>query len=60
MKSLVATLILLGAVSAGVIMFGPLLNADQQEEISVPAIIALRTFTPAHHARAAALKMRAP
>jgi hypothetical protein len=60
MKSLVAALILLAAVSAGVIMFGPLLNADQHEEISVTAIAALPTFAPVHHAKAAALKVRAP
>ena len=44
MKGLVAALILLAAVSAGVILFGPLLNADQHEEISLPAVLAWPTF----------------
>jgi hypothetical protein len=44
MKGLVAALILLAAISAGIIMFGPLLNADRREEISLPAVLAWPTF----------------
>jgi hypothetical protein len=44
MRPLVPALILLAVVSAGVIMFGPRMNTDQHEEISLPAVLAWPTF----------------
>ena len=53
MTRIISVLALIAAVAASGILAGPLLNADQHEEISIAAITALPTFAPAHHAKAA-------